>query len=218
MANKINEIIEVINNESIEGLTDRVDNLEDELGSFEESTNESIGNLAGSVDEVESDVNKLKNPDWYLPRDTDPIFDFQHKNVLCDTRIEFHITYRYSLPDITGDKTVRLLKTVRLKKGDVIDSLNSILEPISIFDMSTSNPIIGYTLLNIKASSLDYGIQHTSSQINLTLATYTMDTITEHSTINTNIIPIWYQYGDAGQDLTEVSYINVYADRNQIES
>ena len=43
-----------------------------------------------------------------------------------------------------------------------------------------------------------------------------IDTISEDTTINTNIIPIWYQYGDAGHDMTETSYINVYADRNQL--
>ena len=234
LADKTNEIIEVINSADLENLPTEIENIEQDITNlntkvedYNTTQNQNIANLSDYVDAerviivnrlnaIEEDIDKIKSPNWYLPRNTDPIFDLQNKKVLCDAKIEFHITYRYSLPNVTGDKTVRLLKTIRFKKGDIINSNNSILDPISIFDTSTNDPMIGYTLLNITASSIDYGIQHTSSQINLTLATHMIDTVTEDATINTNIIPIWYQYGDAGQNMTETSYINVYADRNQI--
>ena len=228
LADKTNEIIEVLNSADLENLPTEIERIDQNIANLNTYVSEVDANLTHRIDKVETDTNteienltndvdELKNPDWYLPRNIDPIFDLQNKKVLCDARIEFHITYRFSLPNVTGDKTVRLLKTVRFKKGDIINSNNSILDPISIFDTSTNDPMIGYTLLNITASSIDYGIQHTNSQINLTLATHMIDTVTEDATINTNIIPIWYQYGDAGQDMTEVSYINVYADRNQIQ-
>lgn len=227
LADKTNEIIEVLNSADLENLPTEIERIDQNIANLNTYVSEVDANLTHRIDQVDTDLtarigqiedelNDIKNPDWYLPRDIDPIFDLQNKKVLCDARIEFHITYTYSLPNVTGDKTIRLLKTVRFKKGDIINSTDSILDPISIFDTSTNNPMIGYTSLNIKASSIDYGIQHTSSQINLTLATYMIDTITEDTTINTNIIPIWYQYGDAGHDMTETSYINVYADRNQL--
>lgn len=74
MANKINEIIDVINSgETVEGLTARVDNLEDNLDAFEEQTNDNFANLEDWVvisDESEIfdtvDGNKYFKHDTYL--------------------------------------------------------------------------------------------------------------------------------------------------------
>lgn len=71
MANKINEIVDVINSgETVEGLTARVDSLEDELGSFEEQTNQSIANLENwVVVSDESDIFDIIDGKKYFKHD-----------------------------------------------------------------------------------------------------------------------------------------------------
>ena len=72
MANKINEIIGVINNGEVdEELSARVDNLEDNLNSFEEQTNQIVSNLENwVVVSDESDIFDTVNGEKYFKHDT----------------------------------------------------------------------------------------------------------------------------------------------------
>ncbi len=78
MANKINEIIEAINgSETVEGLSTRVDNLEDNLDAFEEQTNNNFANLENWVvvsneDEIFDTIDGKK----YFKHDTFLYFNY----------------------------------------------------------------------------------------------------------------------------------------------
>lgn len=101
MANKINEIVEIINNgESVEGLTARVDNLDDR-------------------------VSDIENPTWILCDDVSSLFERFSVTIdrgcgrfLKDVKTVFNLKYQYTY---NGDHILNAFYTATMyfKKGDI---------------------------------------------------------------------------------------------------
>ena len=137
MANKINEIIDVLNNESIEGLTNRVDNLEDRIAQLEE----------------------VVDKPWILcPSDLD-LFDFNNNKVNYDLKIVYSLTYNYQHTDADNPTDKLITGTIFFNKNDPIDATQSAifkLQGVTTFDIYN----IVFVDTGITFSSIDYGIGH----------------------------------------------------------
>lgn len=131
MANKINEIIEVINDGGIdEELIARVDNLEEEI-----------------------------NKPWILcPTDID-LFDFNNDKVNYDLKIVYSLTCEYQHTDVDNVMNKLVTGTIFLNKNDPLDATQSLIFKTE-GDFSVDIYNILFLDTGITYSSIDYGISH----------------------------------------------------------
>lgn len=119
MANKINEIIEALNgSETVEGLSTRVDNLDDRVS----DTESDIQILEDKVDDIENPVWVLCNDVSSIRQYIDPYYIFTK-----DVKIVFNLFYDYQRPDVMNVSIGRLAYTIYFKKGDMFYFLDKIL-------------------------------------------------------------------------------------------
>lgn len=191
LADKTNEIIEVLNSADLENLPTEIEGI-----------NQDIDNLNDRVEQIEEE---LDNP-WILcPTDT-VLFDFTNHKVNYDLKIVYSldIEYQHTNVDNVNDKIIA--GSIFMNKDDPVDETDSVIFKMvnAIFE-DVYNIVFADT--GLTPATIEYGISHSPMPANFKGTAFNPSN--GNSRIRTKTVSINFQTDDITVSLNN-PFINIY--------
>lgn len=168
LADKTNEIIEVLNSADLENLPTEIEELDAKIEDYNTTQSQNLLNLSDYVDAerviivnrlnaIEEDIDEIKNPNWILcPSDMD-LYDYETSKISHDLKIVYSIPYDVRPTYAQNLITYHMTGTIYFKKDDIIDLDNIIITGQGFIMGDNVNLNIG---IGLSISTIAYGMSH----------------------------------------------------------
>lgn len=191
LAEKTNEIINVINSADLEDLPTEIEGI-----------NQNIDNLTHRVDQIEEEL----NTEWILCPSDYQIYDYSTKTINHDTKIVYSLNFDYKLTYVDNVMKHPVMGTMYLSKGDIVDLQKPLF---SYFDSNYSdndyNLIFGDMKINL--STISYGMSR--EPYNFNVHGVCIDPI--NGTMNHRVSSLSINYQTDNMEISNLNpFINVY--------
>ena len=163
LADKTNEIIEVLNSADLENLPTEIERIDQNIANLNTYVSEVDANLTHRIDQIEEQISE----DWILCPSDYQIYDYSTKKINHDTKIVYSLNFDYKLTFADNVTKKPVMGTIYLKKNDIMDLQKPLF---SYFDSSYSdadnyNLIFGDMKINL--STISYGLSHAPYNFNV---------------------------------------------------
>ena len=160
LADKTNEIIEVINSADLENLPTEIERIDQNIANLNTYVSEVDANLTHRIEQIENQLEE----NWILcPSDMD-LYDYETSKISHDLKIVYSIPYDVRPTYAQNLITYHMTGTIYLKKDDIIDP-NSIIITGQTFTMGEDvNLNIG---IGLSIDTIEYGMSHDPYAFNI---------------------------------------------------
>lgn len=149
LADKTNEIIDVINSSNLDEITAEIERID-----------QNINDLTDRIDQIEEEIQE----DWILcPSDMD-LYDYASSKISHDLKIVYSIPYIVQPTYAQNLLTYLMTGTIYLNKDDITDLNNVIMTGHS---MTTGNDINLNIGMGLSISTMKYGLSHDPYPVNI---------------------------------------------------
>ena len=153
LADKTNEIIEVINFADLENLPTEIERIDQNIANLNTYVSEVDSNLTHRIDQIEEQITE----DWILCPSDMELYNSGNSKISHDLKIVYSIPYDVRPTYAQNLITYHMTGTIYLKKDDIID-LNSIIITGQRFTMGDDiNLNIG---IGLSIDTIEYGMSH----------------------------------------------------------
>lgn len=153
LADKTNEIIEVINSADLENLPTEIERIDQNIANLNTYVSEVDANLTHRIDQIEEQITE----DWILCPSNMDLYDYETSKISHDLKIVYSIPYDVRPTYAQNLITYHMTGTIYLKKDDIID-VNNIIITGQIFTMGDDvNLNIG---IGLSIDTIEYGMSH----------------------------------------------------------
>lgn len=192
LADKTNEIINVLNDVDLENLPSEIDRID-----------QNVDNITDRIDQIEEDINKP----WVLCSSDYKIYDYDTQTINNDTKIVYSLNF-VCKPTFLDNQIRNLVRgTIYFNKGDAIDSRSPIISKIESNYSNVDEYNLIFADMNINLSIIEYGMSH--DPYNFNVHGVCIDPINETMTHIISSLSINYQTDDISVSFNN-PFINVY--------
>lgn len=149
LADKTNEIIDVINSNNLDEITAEIERID-----------QNIDDLTDRIDQIEEALEE----DWILCPSNMDLYDYASSKISHDLKIVYSIPYAVQPTYAQNLLTYHMTGTIYLNKDDLIDLNNNIITGQRITSSDYTNLNIG---IGLSISTIKYGLSHDPYPVNI---------------------------------------------------
>lgn len=160
LADKTNEIIEVLNSADLENLPTEIERIDQNIANLNTYVSEVDANLTHRIDQIEEQISE----DWILCPSNMNLYDSGTSKISHDLKIVYSIPYDVRPTYVQNLITYHMTGTIYLKKDDIIEPINNIITAQRFIGGDNVNLNIG---IGLSIDTINYGMSHNPYALNI---------------------------------------------------